>query len=295
MVTFNQNEAAAVDTLLRDLVNGPASPWKWPRPRRGAGAEVTIRRPFGQDLWQLDHIPLGAQGNVIAASELARLFRPRTRVPDYVVFYGCAGVINSSHQGRVFLVDSVNYLSLGTVDAAGSGACEEITLKNKWLCYTYPQASVRPLRQMIFPLVNGHGSLNVRSLTRLPIAQVAATDKVVRVKRGQAPAPVASGPPHVAYPQADWTYAQALDLVAQAGNSVLVEMESYGIARVAEALSILDRVVVMRVATDSLADHANSDRAQKELLMGGRFDLGRLLARLFAPSLYQPPPSSSRP
>src|SRR5664280_2284639 len=106
IVSFNANERDAVDHLLRDLVSGAPSPW------RGAGVR-SIERDFGSDLWRLEHFPLLAQGNVVAATQLAELFRGRQRPPDFVVFYGCAGAIESQHTESVFLVKTANYASLG--------------------------------------------------------------------------------------------------------------------------------------------------------------------------------------
>jgi len=63
-------------------------------------------------------------------------------------------------------------------------------------------------------------------------------------------------------------------------------MESYGIARTATSLEILDQVIVMRVATDALTDHGKEDDdcdLQATLLMEARVVLGHLLACLFAP------------
>ena len=62
-------------------------------------------------------------------------------------------------------------------------------------------------------------------------------------------------------------------------------MESFGIGRIAEALQIQDRVVVLRVTTDTLTNHINSDNDQRALLENGRHMLGRVVGILFAPSL----------
>ena len=63
-------------------------------------------------------------------------------------------------------------------------------------------------------------------------------------------------------------------------------MESYGIACIAEALDFQERVVVLRVTTDSLTDHGDvdADRRQRELLIDGRGVLGRVLLVLFDPT-----------
>ncbi len=278
VVSFNQNEQRAVDQLLSDLASGAPSPWR----RSG---EQTIERDFGEEVWKLQHFPLNAQGNVVAAVRLAELFAPLRKVPDFVVFYGCAGALEKEHTRSVFLVEAVNYLSLGTVVADGAGG-ETVTLKNKWLCHTPPPSDVRPLPLGIFPLCSGSGSFDLRALSGLPGARVAATDKVIRVGRGSAPAPTVAGPPDTYYAKNEWTYGDALDFVASGHEKILlVEMESYGISRIAEALNIQDRVVVMRVTTDALTDHGKSDDDQHSLLMQGRTVLGHLLASLFSPTL----------
>jgi hypothetical protein len=281
IISFNVSEQQAVDLLLSDLASGGPSPW------RRAG-EQAIERDFGPDLWRLEHFPLLAQGNVVAAAQLATLFQGRRKPPDFVVFYGCAGAVQRRDTESVFLVETVNYLSLGTVERRGGGGGEQVTLKNKWLCHTDPIADAQPLELARFPLCSGSGLLNLPALSGIPTARVAATDKVVRVGPSPVPMPTVPGPPHDSYAKAEWTYGEALGLVAGAGGVVLVEMESYGIGRIARALDILDRVVVMRVTTDALTDHLVSAASQRELLKEGRKVLAHLLVSLFAPSLSSP-------
>ena len=279
IVSFNANERDAVDELLTDLVSGAPSPW------RRAG-ERSIERDFGFDLWRLEHFPLLAQGNVVAATQLARLFRNRQQPPDFVVFYGCAGAIEPQDTESVFLVETANYVSLGTVKQNNGN--ELVTLKNKWLCHTYPPGTAEPLEVAVFPLCFGNGPINLHKRSGIPTARVVATDKVVQVAPGSLPAPAVPAPPHDSYTEAEWTYGQALALVADAGGVVLVEMESYGIGRIARALDIQDRVVVMRVTTDALIDKGSSGATQRALLKHGRKILGHLLVSLFAPSLSSP-------
>ncbi len=276
VVTFNENEQAAVERLLDELADGTA-PW-------GREGRTTIKRDFGEDVWTLDHVALLGQGNVVAAAELARQYRSTKGTPDYVVFYGCAGALDEVNAGSVFLAESVNYLSLGTVDPGHTGD-EQITLKNKWLCYTDPPAGVEPLLPIKFPLVK-QDSQTLKKLAPLSTARVAATDKVVHVLPRKAPIPVNPPPPRAEYEAKPWTYAQALGLIADSGEDVLVEMESYGIARIAKSLEILNQVIVMRVTTDALVDHGVDDDhcdPQATLLMEGRAVLGHLLACLFTP------------
>lgn len=273
VVSFNENERDAVDRLLSDLASGQRSPWH----RHGPEA---IKRPYGADEWQLEHVALRAQGNVLAASRLAQFFAAHREGPKYVVFYGCAGAIHQRHADSVFLVRDVNYLSLGTVDRSPDHR-EGVTLKNKWLCHLDPEADVAPLDVVSFPMCRPGSVYDLCQLSGIPSARVAATDKVVRIRPTVAPGSVQHGPPHARYAKAEWSYGEALAFVEKQCDVVIVEMESYGIARIADALNLQDRVVVLRVTTDVLEDHAETEGHQKELLERGRHILGRVLAILF--------------
>jgi hypothetical protein len=275
VVSFNGNERTAVDELLSDICTGAPSPW-------ARDGELEIARSFDGTEWKLEHVPMLAQGNVIAGAQLAEFFADRA-FPDYVVFYGCAGALRHEDSASAFLVRFANYLSLGTVQP--DGPRERVTLKNKWLCDLDPPGDVEPLPAVSFPLtIAGRAAIDVRSLTGIPVARIVATDKVVRVRPTGVPAPVVSAPPRDLYAKEEWSYAQALGLWMGSGEPVLVEMESYGIGRIAQALQISDRVVVLRVTTDTLADHADSDLAQRDILLHGRALLGRLIAILFDPT-----------
>jgi nucleoside phosphorylase len=230
-------------------------------------------------------VPLAAQGNVLAGAQLAEFFTDHDP-PDYVVFYGCAGALDPADANSVFLVQHANYLSLGTVERS-AGPHEKVTLKNKWLCHVTPR-EVDPLESVSFPMTMPTSGLDLCAVSDIPPARVAATDKVLRIGLGVAPTPVSAGPPHAAYAKAEWSYGEALALVAQAGDAVIVEMESYGIGRIARALKFDERVVVLRVTTDSLEDHANSDHEQRNLLERGRAALGLVLAILLARTRFVP-------
>lgn len=281
VVSFNENEANAVEMLLDELLARADSPW-----RKGRGRLRPVIRDGGADLrWSIQHVALRAQGNVIAAAQLAAEFA-RVDSPDFVVFYGCAGAIHPSHQASVVLVKSVNYLSLGTVeDHAGA---ERVTLKNKWLCHLRPPGDVEPLGQALFPIAGGGAPVDLCALSGLPTAHVAATDKVIRVRPGVAPDRLANPPPHSLYASAEWTYGTALGLVLQdnIGTPVLVEMESYGIGAIAAALRFEERVVVLRVTTDALTNHSGPDghARQRDLLEQGRAALALVLLRLLDPT-----------
>jgi nucleoside phosphorylase len=276
VVSFNDNEARAVDQLLSDLASGAPSPW------RRAGKQA-VERDFGLGSWHLEHLEAKAQGNVVAGAELAALFAARKKRPEFVVFYGCAGAVDPVGVGEVFLVERAHYLSLGTVEAGADG--ERVTLKNKWLCNLEPQGDVNPLPPGTFPLCAKNASVDIPTVTGIPTARVVATDKVLRVAPGVAPVPIAPGPPSPFYLKEEWTYGDALAFVDPAAGPLLVEMESFGVARVAEALDILDKVIVMRITTDSLVDHSASDARQAALLMNGRKALARLLKKLYEPGV----------
>jgi hypothetical protein len=275
IVSFNANERAAVDELLSDICTGAPSPW-------ARDGELQITRNVDDAEWKLEHVPMLAQGNVIAGAQLAEFFADRV-VPDYVVFYGCAGALRQEDSASAFLVRFANYLSLGTVQP--DGARERVTLKNKWLCDLDPPGDVEPLPAVAFPLtIAGRAAIDVGALSGIPVARIVATDKVVLVRPARVPVPAVSAPPRDLYGKAEWSYAQALGLWLGSGEPVLVEMESYGIGRIAQALQISDRVVVLRVTTDTLADHADSDVAQRDLLLHARALLGRVIAILFDPT-----------
>ena len=275
IVSFNGNEARAVELLLNDIAGGPPSPWQRDGPR-------AIRRDAGLgDSWRLEHVPLLAQGNVIAAARLAEFFQDHSQAPDYVVFYGCAGALDPTDHASAFIVRNVNYVSLGSVDEVPGG--EQVTLKNKWLCHLSPSGDALPLDALAFPLAASSGTfVDLVAKTGLTAARVIATDKVIRIRPGTPPAPIQTGPPHDLFSKEEWTYGEAMALFAS-GPHVIVEMESYGIALIARALKIEERVIVVRVTTDVLVDHAVGDDSQRSLLERGRHVLGRVLAVLFDP------------
>ena len=289
VVSFNENEAFAVDSLLSDLASGAPSPWR----REGPQA---IARDYGTDTWRLEHFSLLAQGNVVAAAALAAQFAGTNPKLDFVVFYGCAGAVEPLDVGEVFFVQRAHYLSLGKVAPIGTEGDGEdgelVTLKNKWLCHLLPPVDAEPLAPGVFPLCSNSGPVDIPAITGLPTARVAATDKVVTVPVGVAPEAKEPGPPHDLYEKKEWTYGEALGFVAETAGPLLVEMESFGIARVAEALDILDRVVVLRVTTDRLVDHSRpvgpqGEDRQRRLLLQGRAVLGYLLAKLYEPGLLR--------
>jgi hypothetical protein len=278
VVTFNRNEEAAVSVLFDELLM--RGPWQ---SIRGAVGARRVQRSYGRDEWQLEHVPLKAQGNVLAAVHLADFFANRTTT-DSIVFYGCAGALRPADTRSVFLVESAQYLSLGKVRPAQSASTELVTLNNKWLCHTSPASHEAPLAPVVFPLCSPGGAsmLDLVKLTQLPVARVAATDKVIAVSPSPPPSPAISGMAGNEYHPDQWTYGAALGLMeATSPNPVIVDMESYGIGRLAHALSLQEFVVILRVTTDALTDHARSDSEQEQLLLDGRLVLAHLLRHLF--------------
>ena len=272
VVTFNENEFRAVDALFDDLGQQPTV-WS----RQGPEAlETSEPRHI-----VLRHRPMRAQGNVLAAAKLAEAFADQQRQPTFVVFYGCAGSANASSVGSAFLVGHVSYASLGTVSP--SGANEVVTLKNKWLCWTDPK-DVDPIESIEFSASVGTGALDLVAATSLERAHVLATDKVIRVGASTPPVASVPGPPTRKYLKEEWTYGQAIAHAQEQAGGVplLVEMESFGIGAVATALSFKDSVVIVRVVTDDLVNHATSDAQQAAHLMAGRVALSRVLFAMMA-------------
>ena len=275
VVTFTASEAAAVERLLDDLAS-PESEWA----RHGPD---TIELDSTRSV-RIRHRQLRAQGNVVAAATVTQLFSDRRRLPDLVLFYGCAGAVDSADVGSAFLVGSVSYASLGTVEVVqGGGQGEVATLKNKWMCHV-DGADVDPLPSMTFTHTLDPVALDL-TIAGLTRCHVMATDKVVRVGPATVPpVPGRVGPPHSIYEKGEWSYSDALAYtVDQSAEPVLVEMEAYGIAQAAAALKLEDRVVVVRIATDDLVGHATSDGAQEDLLRRGRIALLSVLHAAIIP------------
>lgn len=268
IVTFNANEERAVEQFLDDLLQAWSA---WSRAgRRG----IKLK---GKNNVELNHMALNAQGNVVAAAQLAMAFADIEKRPDFVIFYGCAGAVDPAYVGEAFLIGSVSYASLGTVEPSGRAQGETVTLKSKWLCNTR-NSGASPLESIDFSEALSKGALNLQSATSLTTAHVVATDKVIRVAASLAPPrPLAGTPVH--YASGPWTYGDALAYVTQCyrASPVLVEMESFGIGKIAHALSFDDHVVIVRVVTDDLVGHRLSKQAQGDLLMAWRGILARLV------------------
>jgi nucleoside phosphorylase len=224
----------------------------------------------------VEHHPLSAQGNVVAAAALSRSTRENRA--DYYVFYGCCGTVDSKLVGQVFRAAQVSYLSLGVVVASPDG--EVVKLQNKWIVRTQPDEQA-PLDAIEL----GGGSAGAPGSAwglGVPDAHVLATDKVIKVSPGVAPVPIDTPPSGPIYAKGDWTYSLALALYSgMATKPVLVDMESFGIASAMRALGLCERVVVLRVVTDALSDKAGQrDQDQLDFLRAGLAELAAAIATI---------------
>ncbi|KKC05284.1 hypothetical protein AWC17_25750 [Mycobacterium nebraskense] len=274
--TFTRNEATAVTELLARLyIDLPVfGTTVWTPTTQGEGA-LEGRLSDGRTA-RLEHHPLSAQGNVVAAAALSRSTRENRA--DYYVFYGCCGTVDPNLVGQVFRAERVSYLSLGVVVASPDG--EVVKLKNKWIVRTHPNEQA-PLDAIEFRAGSAGAPGSVSGLD-LPDAHVLATDKVIKVSPGIAPMPIetlSSGP---VYASEDWTYSLALALYSGMGtHPVLVDMESFGIASAMRSLGLCERVLVLRVVTDALSDKADQrDEDQLDFLRAGLPDLAAAISTL---------------
>lgn len=178
----------------------------------------------------------------------------------------------------MFRAERVSYLSLGVVAASADG--EVVKLQNKWIVRTQPneQAPLDPIE------LGGGAAGAPGSMLGLdvPDAHVLATDKVIKISPGVAPVPIDTPPSGPIYAKGDWTYSLALALYSRMTTKpVLVDMESFGIASTMRALGLCERVLVLRVATDSLSDKADqSDLDQLDFLRAGLAELAAAIATI---------------
>lgn len=274
--TFTKNEATAVTELLTRLyIDLPVFGTTTWTPTDSVDEALEGRLSDGRTA-RVEHHPLSAQGNVVAAAALSRSTRENRA--DYYVFYGCCGSIDSKLVGQVFRAERVSYLSLGVVDASSDG--EVVKLKNKWIVQTQPDEQA-PLAAIELRAGSAGAPGSVSGLD-LPDAHVLATDKVIKVSPGAPPVPLqtlASGP---VYAKEDWTYSLALALYSGiATQPVLVDMESFGIASAMRALGLCERVLVLRVVTDALSDKVDqSEQDQLDFLRTGLGELASAIATI---------------
>ena len=276
IVTFTRTEETAVTELLSRLYTGETvfGPTVWAPPVLG---ELTLQGQLSDGRTaRLDHLPLSAQGNVVAAAALSRSATENRA--DYYVFYGCCGTVDSDLLGEMFRVASVSYMSLGVVTDSSHG--EVVRLKNKWIVRTVPDEQA-PL-ETIALTAGTAGTPGFVSGIALPSAHVLATDKVIKVAPGDAPVPLHVGPTGPVYAKGDWTYSQAVAQYAMIANGpVLIDMETFGIASTMQSLGLGERVIVLRVVTDALSDKAGqSDAQQLSYLRTGLAGLAGSLATI---------------
>jgi hypothetical protein len=281
--TFTTNEATAVTELLTRLyidvrAYGPTV-WKSTK----LGDEILEGRLSDDRTARLEHHPLSAQGNVVAAAELTRAVwgnREKNRA-DYYVFYGCCGTVNPKLVGRVFRVKSVSYMALGVVNDDESKG-EVVKLKNKWIVQTDSDEQA-PLKTIALTAGSARAAGSVAGLG-LREAHVLATDKVIKVLPGAAPESTYDGPGGSVYEKGEWTYSEALAQyigIAPRRAAVLIDMETFGIASAMRALGLSERVVVLRVVTDALSDKARQTEDQQlELLRDGSAELADAIATI---------------
>jgi hypothetical protein len=84
------------------------------------------------------------------------------------------------------------------------------------------------------------------------------------------------------YAADEWTYGQALAHCRDhVPGPILIEMETFGIASTMRALTLDDRVLVLRVVTDALSNKEKQTKQQQfELLTGQLHVLGHVLATI---------------
>jgi hypothetical protein len=278
--TFTTNEATAVTELLTRLyIDLPLfGPTVWTPTKLGEEA-LEGSLSDGRTA-RLEHHPLSAQGNVVAAAALSRSVwenREENRA-DYYVFYGCCGTVDAKLVGQVFRAAWVSYMSLGVVDDSPGG--EVVKLKNKWIVRTHPNEQA-PLDAIELP-AGSTGAPGSLSGLGLPDAHVLATDKVIKIAPGVAPVPIHTPPSGPIYAKGDWTYSQALaQYSGMATKPVLIDMETFGIASAMHALGLSERVIVLRVITDALSDkERQSEQEQLDFLREGLAELADAIATI---------------
>lgn len=277
--TFTYNEATAVRSFLQSLIDD-ARPTVWTAML--LGETITATLSDGRSV-QIQHKPLSAQGNTVAAAALGRAVT-ESGDADYFFFYGCCGAIDGDLIGQAFRVATVSYISLGKVYKSATGD-EAVRLKNKWIVRTEPSDQA-PLPTIVLP-AGGKGAPGSLTGLDVPDAHALATDKVVHIAvASEAPNPIRVDNLGPVYAKGEWTYAQALKQYADAAmGPVLVDMESFGIASAMRSLGLDERVIVLRVVTDALSDkEGQGDDDQLALLMGGLPTLAATLATIIGVS-----------
>jgi hypothetical protein len=115
--TFTETEATAVRSLLQKYVDtNQADHTIW---RAALGKELIMGTLADGRHVRIEHMPLRAQGNVTAATELTRAAyddeKAHGSFADYYIFYACCGALDGTLIGEIFRISSVSYMSLGSV------------------------------------------------------------------------------------------------------------------------------------------------------------------------------------
>ncbi|MCW2691225.1 MAG: hypothetical protein JWR37_6115 [Mycobacterium sp.] len=115
--TFTETEATAVKSLLEKYLDpNRADPTLW---RAALGKELIMATLTDGRTVRIEHMPLRAQGNVTAATELTRAAyddeKAHGTFADYYIFYACCGALDGKLIGEIFRISSVSYMSLGSV------------------------------------------------------------------------------------------------------------------------------------------------------------------------------------
>jgi hypothetical protein len=281
--TFNRNEMDAVNALLNRYTAGwrtGGSVWH----PTGGGTYGAVGTLLNGATAEIRHKPLLAQGNVISGAELARTAYedPKARDPaaDVYIYYACCGALDATTIGKAYRVLRVQYLSLGSVKPRGKFD-ETAKLKNKWFVRTEPTYQ-EPLSSIELPTGTTPGPAWLRGF-RIPTAFVLATDKVIEVLPSKdAPRDKGRDSQGPKYPDEEWTYSKALAQCRDyCSGPILIEMETFGVASVADAMGLLDRVLVIRVVTDGLLNKSADQSGKQPYFLLKRTDvLHRALATI---------------
>ncbi len=178
IVTLNSNENQAVTNLLNHVEAGR----HWTSRKSGDGRRLTHRQLPGS---AIDHVHLGAQGNVVTATTLIDRL-DNAGHPTHLIFYGCAGGLEEAQRGEAYFITRVRYAAIGSV---GANACrhEAQGLKPKWLAPVHPQAD-RPVEPEHIPDVILGVMVNPADHDLKP-AEALATESTVEVAPANAPPP----------------------------------------------------------------------------------------------------------
>jgi len=267
LLTFTATEGAAVRTLMGRPAFYPTA--------------ISSLKILNSGV--VSHLDVGASGNVAAAAFAARHLQPGSF--HYLVTYGCAGSTDASmvcicDRGikdpacrNPFLVNFARYVEIGRVeghadpsDPTAQTTSPTETVRVKTAAYREPRSRFRLTlsEDLAFEL-------------RKSVSAGFASEKVIHVAPGSYPSGTHS------------SYADALAEVA-GGGSVLIDMETAGVASGAPAFDDLTGVV--RIVTDHGIDKSRdaSKSLQQQRLnahVGDLFEILDFLTRLRNAPFYE--------